>query len=310
MQARRPKLVLSKHANVDQTLENYQSFLRAYFDDDTIDITILDNGIKMELSRKTFETSALQDLVPPAQREEHADQQEISLYFRTKYALLESTPYTILKAKADELHRKINNPAAALPRALRQLISRLEEEAVREGNYYQYLCITDFCLNVCDQLLEKPNLSVEEIKHLTQDLDEKLLGKPPISRYLKAALFGFIGAVVGLALGVVIAGGSTIWAGGFGAIPGAIAGAFKGAALGTTLATISSAGLIGAISGLFSSRNAHNNYFQNVQEVAELHKPYIKAASSLAIAALDPEKIDPVKKEEDFQALRKRIRAH
>jgi hypothetical protein len=109
--------------------------------------------------------------------------------------------------------------------------------------------------------------SEQDMTDSSNILDKKLVDKKPMSKGLKAAICGVIGAVVGAIIGLAVGAALT---GGFGAIPAAIACGAAGFTLaqglvvgGTALGVGAAGGVIGARIGFLSARRNNATYDQD-----------------------------------------------
>ncbi|MDR3477208.1 MAG: hypothetical protein P4M14_04180 [Gammaproteobacteria bacterium] len=264
MQRRHASINLSKPVLLEKSLEAYQLYLHDYLNDASIKFVLADAADRLRIRMYMKEETADSSVVIKSNRRVFLDVIADNNYlrFQDELELFKVMQLSFLDVRIDDLeesddHKDVVKELVIRLRSFSKAFSNVPWTA---DNHYQYLCITDHYIQLVDQVLLNPRLSLQEIERSGKSLDKKLYGTAPLNSYLKAAIFGVMGALVGVALGIVIAGGSTVWAGGVGAIPGAILGAFKGAALGITIAEATSVSLLAATYGLYSGLKSRSQY--------------------------------------------------
>lgn len=132
-----------------------------------------------------------------------------------------------------------------------------------------------------------PKRKIKAIDQSLKELDHKFYGKPPMSRPVKAAIFGIVGAIVGAAVGFAVGVFATAMFGGIGGFPAAMLGALKGFSVGTTIAILSGGGAVGSAWGCslgFFNANYHRKLYKaqrDAKEQAQIGDPVFEAVEGI-----------------------------
>lgn len=164
---------------------------------------------------------------------------------------------------------------------LKKLHEQLKEESHSNNNSAKSTSLHSFILksftDFTNQIISVHDKAIilHRVNLLSQRLDDKAeecKHVEPMSKTLKTAICGVIGAVVGFAIGATIGGAATPWVAAFGAIPGAILGAVKGSTLGLTLGlSLGGVGsIVGSSFGFFHARKKHAESGVNKSEMKPL----------------------------------------
>lgn len=146
--------------------------------------------------------------------------------------------------------------------------------------------------SLANKLTSEEPMNLDDIIKSTQDLDNKLYGRPPISRNLRLIVGGVIGALGGLALGLLIGIAATWWAGGIGAIPLALVGASKGAAFGTGIAltvgcSAAAGGFAASVFGFYGGKQSQTHHHAKTKAIHESAPNIINLAASVFTSIKD-----------------------
>ena len=114
-----------------------------------------------------------------------------------------------------------------------------------------------------------------ELEQFNKTLNQELQSKRPVSKTLKAVMYGVLGAIIGGAIGLILGAALTFWGFGFGSLAGSIAGGIAGWSMGTTLGIGGAAVGVGLIAGasvssgvFWNAKKKQANYDQAHQRVS------------------------------------------